>query len=266
MITKEEVDFYIEKIPPVPKVIRETISLLKRGELTKASKVAQQDPALSSYLRTIINKPIYGFSKEIKDITQIFSILGINSSLKIIYSYMMNLLSPKEWYYFNLNKNLFNMLQDELNVNWQKILNHLKFDKSDAESAVALLPATIIVCEALFKEKKENIELLKSAKNLDLDTILKRLTGYSLTQIYEKISKKWELDESTVEIVKVATGKSTNENPEILLLGKWMHLLLFFELSKPQFIEANLNDFIEFNIELVADIYEDFNDLMELKE
>ena len=41
-----------------------------------------------------------------------------------------------------------------------------------------------------------------------------------------------------------------------------MHLLLFYELSQPLFIEAGLNDFIDFQIDYVGDIYEDFSTVM----
>ena len=44
-----------------------------------------------------------------------------------------------------------------------------------------------------------------------------------------------------------------------------MHLLVFFVLSKPLFIEAELNDFIEFQVEYVQDIYDDFAKLMEIQ-
>ena len=44
-----------------------------------------------------------------------------------------------------------------------------------------------------------------------------------------------------------------------------MHLLLFYELSQPMFINAGLNDFINFEIEYVSDIYDDFAQLMEIE-
>ena len=43
-----------------------------------------------------------------------------------------------------------------------------------------------------------------------------------------------------------------------------MHLLLFYELSQPMFIAAELNDFIDFKIDYVSDIYNDFAILMEI--
>ena len=44
-----------------------------------------------------------------------------------------------------------------------------------------------------------------------------------------------------------------------------MHLLLFYELSQPEFITAGLNDFVDFQPEYISDIYEDFASLMEIE-
>ena len=76
MTTKNEISDFIDKIPPTPKVLKETFSLLNLGELSKAAIVAEGDLALKSYLKGIVNKPIYGFSNEVSDISQIFGILG----------------------------------------------------------------------------------------------------------------------------------------------------------------------------------------------
>ena len=66
------------------------------------------------------------------------------------------------------------------------------------------------------------------------------------------------------QIVQASSGFKPSDDEEINRLGKWMHLLLFYELSQPMFIEAELNDFIEFQIDYVNDIYDDFATLMEI--
>jgi hypothetical protein len=43
-----------------------------------------------------------------------------------------------------------------------------------------------------------------------------------------------------------------------------MHLLLFYTLSQSKYIEAELNDFIDFQIDYVGDIYDDFSKIMEI--
>ena len=265
MITQKKIDSFIEKIPPSPKALRETIIALNAGELPKAARAAEEDRALSSYLKDLVNKPIYGFRTEIKEISQIFGILGVSRSQQAVYSYMLTLLSPNEWQLFKLNKNSFSDLQAELSVGWNKILKHLNINDKEIESAIALLPASIIVAEALFNEKLDDVELLRSVHEIDLNTILMRLCSMDLFDICERIAQKWEMDEKIAQIVQAASGIKPAEDESINELGKWMHLLLFYTLSQATFIEAGLNDFITFNTEYVLDVYEDFTTVMEIQ-
>ncbi len=265
MITKDKIDFYIEKIPPTPKVLRDTLLLLNSGELIRAAHIASEDLALKSYLKNIVNKPIYGFKNEVSDITQIFGILGVSSSQQTVYQYMLNLLSPKKWVLFKLNASSFTDLQARLSQNWKLILKHLNIDDKEVESAITLLPASIIISEALFHERMEDVHLLRSVHDLDFNTILVRLCGVDLFDICEQIAHKWEMSDKIAHIVQAASGIKPSNDETINTLAKWMHLLLFYELSQPLFIEAGLNNFIDFQVDFVADIYDDFAALMEIE-
>lgn len=264
MITENIINSFIEKIPPAPEALKKTLLLLDAGELAKASKVAVEDLALSSYLRDLVNKPIYGFRNSVSDISQIFGILGVSGSQQAVYNYMITLLSPKKWSLFHLKAVTFHTLQDELSTNWKKILRHLDIADKDIESAITLLPSSIIVSEALFNQKIEEINLLRSVNPIDLNTVLQRLTKIDLFDICEKIAIKWEMPPKISQILQASSGVKPSVDEDINILGKWMHLLLFFTLSKPIFIEAELNDFIDFQIDYVGDIYEEFTTVMEI--
>ena len=264
MITKEKIDSYIDKIPPAPQALKETLLQLNNGELIKAANAAKEDKALSTYLKVLVNKPIYGFKNEVHEVSQIFGILGVNGSLQAVYNYMMTLLSPSKWVLFKLNRVLFYNLQAELSMNWKKILDFLEINDKDILSSISLLPASIIVSEALFNDKKEDVELLRSVNQIDLNTILKRLCNVDLFDICQSIATKWEMPSSVIEIIQASSGLKPSENIDIDKLGQWMHLLLFYTLSQPKYIEAELNDFIDFQIDYVENIYNDFSTLMEI--
>jgi len=264
VITPEEIEAFIQKIPPIPEILKATIAFLDQGELTKAAKTAAKDPALSKYLRTLVNKPIYGFRNEVHDLSQIFGILGTSGAKQVLYSYMLSLLSPKKWELFRLNQALFYDLQAQLSMRWKSILEHLKIDDKDIYSAITLLPASIIVCEALFKTHQDDVNLLRSVKALDYNTILKRLGGVDLFDVSEKISIFWGYPEAISQIIQAASGIKPSPDPQINMLGKWMHLQLFHTLSQSQYIEAGLNDFVDFQVDYIQDIYEDFSRLLEV--
>lgn len=265
VITQEAIDNYIEKIPPSPKILKQTLLYLNAGELTKAAKIAEGDPALKSYLKSIVNKPIYGFTNEVHEISQIFGILGVSASQQCVYNYMINLLSPAKWKLFKLNRSSFDDLQARLSTQWQKILVHLGVQDKDIQSAITLLPSSIIVAEALFCERIEDVNLLRSTKNLDFNTILLRLCERDLFDICSAIAQKWEMPQKVSDIILASSGIRQTDNSNIEILGKWMHLLLFYELSQPLFSKAGLNDFIEFQIDFVSDIYEEFATFMEIQ-
>jgi HD-like signal output (HDOD) protein len=264
VIKKEKVDAYIQKIPPAPETLNQTLLLLDQGELVKAAQVAKEDLALNSYLVELVNKPIYGFRNTVTETSQIFGILGLERSQQAVYNYMISLLSPAKWQLFQLNKTSFYDLQAELTTKWQQILSHLEIEDAAAQNAIALLPASIIVSEALFCEKIDDVNLLRSVDEIDLNTILVRLCGMDLFDICERIAIKWNMHEKSAQIVQSASGLKPTENEAINKLGKWMHLLLFHTLSQPTFINAGLNDFIDFQIDFVEDIYGDFAQLMDI--
>lgn len=258
MITEEEVALYIQNIPPAPSILRQTLAYLRDDDLTKAAKCAEGDPALKLYLKTLINRPIYGFRQELSDIAQIFGILGIASSQQIIYNYLLSLLTPKKWLLFTLTNPAFYDLQASLSCNWVKILNHLGLHDRDTESAIALLPASIIVCDGLFGAHRTEVTQLRSVKALDYNTILKRLSKQSLFDLCAVIADKWEISPSIAHIVHAASGLDTDITGNQKTLAQWMHLLLFYELSKSTYVSAGLNEFIDFQIDFVQDIYESF--------
>lgn len=262
MITQEEIKVYINSIPPSPKVLKEVLAHLATGELTKAAHSANEDPALKLYLQNIVNKPIYSFKNDVKNINQIFGILGLTQAKQIIYNYMISLLTPNKWELFDLNDKSFAEIQDNLSVQWKKILESMNITDNDIFTSISLLPASIIVCEALFKSKQDNVNLLRASNDIDYNTILQRLSGMDLYDLCQEIAKSWELPEITSAIVVSSKGDKENLNEEIEKLSKWMHLLFFYQLSQPVAASAGLNDFIEFNIEYVEDIYEEFQTLM----
>ncbi|MCF6330211.1 MAG: HDOD domain-containing protein [Sulfurimonas sp.] len=264
MITNKIIDDFIDKIPPKPDILQATVKILNDGNLAKAAKVAEEDLALKAYLCNLVNKPIYGFKNEVCDIGQIFGILSLSGSQQTVYNYMLSLLCPKKWELFNLNENSFYELQANLSLHWKKILDFLNINDKDIESAITLLPASIIVTEALFSTKKEDVKLLRSVNSLDYNTILIRLCNTSLFDICNKIATKWDMSEQIQQIVYASSGINPSKDKQINSLAKWMHLLLFYELSQPTFVEAQLNDFIDFQLEYVQDIYEDFTKVMEL--
>lgn len=263
MITQDKIKEYIAKVPPLPETIKNSLKYVQDGDLPKAASFAKNDLALMSHLKETVNKPIFGFKKDITDPGQIFGILGTLQAEQLLKSYLVSLLAPKSWKVFKLSNKKFNNLQAGLMLDWNKILTYLKCEDREIASAAILLASSVIVCEELFKDKISEVNLLREVKDVDYNFILKKLTDKSLFDIAVIIGKKWEVSPKTLKIILLTSGKyKTDKDEDLVIFARYLHLLLFFELSKPEMVDAGLNDFVEFNVDFVADIYENFQNVM----
>ena len=263
IMLKQKIEKYIDTIPAIPENVKRCSMFLEEGDLTKAANAASLDPAFVRYLINMVNKPIFGFRNYVKDIHQIFGILGVEKASQIVNAYYASLLVPKKWKVFQIDNADFQLLQSSLIHIWNKILKSLDYNQIHIASIVSLLPASLAVCEAIFEEDIEDIKLLKTYQDISYDDLLYKMTGFKIFDIFMEICKRWELKEESVELIEYLSKKISDDSV-YSKLAKYLHLLIFYELSKPKFIEAGLNDFIEFDTEFVSDIYQDFVKIVEI--
>lgn len=230
----------------------------RSGDLVKAARYADEDPALRLYLKTLINRPAYGLRNEISQVSQIFSILGTSGTCQVLGAYLLNLIAPQQWSLFALSPNAFYDLQASLGKRWEKILIHLGLQNNDTQSAVSLLPAAIIVCDALFSAHKNKVNELRGVRALDYNTILYRLSGQSLFDLCSEIARKWELPPLAERIVHASSGLDPDITGDERELAQWLHLLFFYELSQAPYVAAGLNEFLDFQIDFAQEIYPSF--------
>ena len=262
MITSEELQNFISAIPPLPEQLKLTLELLESGDLVKAGKAASEDLILSTYLRNFVNRPIFFLKKDIKDVNQIFGILGLAKTKELLYHYMMHLFSPKRWELFNLNEHSFSSLQIQLSNYWKLILEKDNVDNTNITTLISLMPASIIVTELIFASHIKEVQILREAKNLDFNTILERLVGVNLFDLAEMIGQQWGMDANSLKILKASSGLQECGDSRSCKYARYMHMLLFYLLSQSEFLECGLNDFLDFHPEFVMPIMESFQDII----
>lgn len=260
MITADDIKSYLKAIPPLPDTLEQSLELIEQGDLPAAAKVAGQDAALHAYFQDIISKPIFGFQGKVENIVQIFGALGIIKVKQILESYMLQLIKPEEWSFFAFDNAKFRHMQAECIAEWEKIYDALQCDDEDINHTIALLPATVIVCEKLFSDHKIDIRILQDTKNLDLNSILLRLTGMGFFHIAVTIGKRWKLPERSLKYLMLSSGDSyfKNIDPKNLKRAQVLHLFFFMILSRSPYMEAGMNGFIEFKPDFVAPVMEEF--------
>ena len=262
MVTPQKIAEYIDSVPPLPETLRKTLDALRKGELAQAAKTAAGDPAMMHYLRQVVNSAAYGFRSELKDASQIFSALGTERAKQLLYAYMVSLLMPKKWGYFTIDANGFRQFQTDLIRKWETIVKHEGADEKYL-SAAAIMSAGIVVADAIFGDHASDVALLRESGDYDLDTILERVSHLRFEQLVTAIAVKWDVEEEVRKLVAMAFGKEDCPIEDRLCeLARMLHLLLFYELSRPLMLNAGANIFIAFNPEFADPVFDKFQEIM----
>ncbi|WP_456449821.1 HDOD domain-containing protein [Hydrogenimonas sp.] len=241
--------------------MKKTLKALEKGELAAAAKIASADPAMLHYLKQIVNSAAYGFRNELKDASQIFSALGVERAKQLLYAYMVNLLAPSEWRYFTIDGEGFRQFQTGLLRKWEKILK-AEGGEEKYLSAAAIMSAGLVVADAIFGDHASDVALLRESGDYDLDTILERVSRMRFDRLVATIAEKWEVERDVVRLVTLAFGKEPCPSDERLCrLARMLHLLLFYELSRPLMLDAGANAFIGFDPDFSEPVLERFQEI-----
>jgi HD-like signal output (HDOD) protein len=262
MVTKEEIQNYLKNVPALPNVVRECLNHLQIGELDKAAIAAKKDQKLIHYLKTVVNSAAYGFRNIVEDERQIFSALGSHRAKQLVYAFMINSTSPKEWRYFHLDQNDFKSFQIAMMRDFNTILKSYELQNSPYQSASSIICATVVVADQIFGDHKDDVAIIKQSQDLTLDEILFRISGYSFSNLMGYVAKLWEAEDDAQKLLLLSFGEKHCEG-QVCDLAKMMHLLIFKTFSQPLFIKAGLNDFLNLKIEFVEDIYEKFSEVLD---
>ncbi len=266
MVTPQQIDEYLKRVPPMPKALRETMAALQSGDLAAAAKAAGKDPGMIDYLKKVVNSAAYGFKGSITDPAQIFSALGLARAKELLYAYMVSHIAPESWSYFDMNNDEFVHFQIELMNRWERLIAHMGADEKFL-GAAAILSAGLVVADAIFGDHSSDVALLRESGDYDLNTILQRVSHVGFDRLVEEIARKWEVEESLVHLVKLSFGQlpCEGEDERICQLARLLHLLLFYELSRPKLLEAGANAFISFNPDFTLPVLEIFEEAINTK-
>lgn len=241
MVDKNQIDELVEQIPAIPALLKACEGELLAGNLSKAAKIASDDLAFITYLQTLINSPAYGLKGNIKDTSQIFSLLGVDDMLNILSSYLVALSAPEKWLVFNINNRKFSNLQAGFLSNWFKVLSAIGIKNREIFRAVTLVPAAICVCDKIFGSHLNTLELVLRTGGLSYNEILKREINTNIFEIIGIIAKKWGFSE---EIIKIFTDLD-KQNDEISI---YIILLISYELSLPEYSSAGFGELFEYEV------------------
>ena len=243
LISKKEILKYLNEVPPVPENVKNALNALKEGDLKKAAIEASKDIVLKKRIENVVNSAYYSLPNKVDDMIQLFTMLGIEKTRSLVYSYLVSLLEPKEWKIFNIN---FFDFQAAFMAEFEKYVS-FEFDEATYKKYAeigAIIPAAVCVCDSLLGDKKDDVEIILSSAPLEYSTLIKRMSGASLFGISAKIAEIWGLEKEKIDILKKSECEKCDNKIAALI-----HFVFFYLVSKPQFLD--INSLIEFKTECI---------------
>jgi len=203
----------IKALPPLDDTIMkiQRICTDKHSSMNDLVKVVEGDPMLTANILKSSNSPLYGFSREIKNISHAVSLFGMATIRGFALSSAIKQNIKIDLAPYNLSNAQFldiSMLQSALMFNW--------FSKVKREMLDVLVPASfmmevgkIIIANEITEQKsaEQFKEKLQEALNpLDISNIEKETVGFSNEEITAKIFEQWNLEEELVESIRYSNN------------------------------------------------------------
>ncbi|NWF66690.1 MAG: HDOD domain-containing protein [Campylobacterales bacterium] len=212
----------IKALPPLPESVTKIQAICNNPDssISDLIKVVEKDPLLTANLLKAANSPLYGFSKEIKNIQQAVSLFGmatvkgfaianaVRSSFKID-------LTP-----YHLTKENFlkiSELQNSLAINWVSKIDRKMLDVL-ATASFLIEIGKVVVSEFVKQLGKADEFADKIGKSISLDDISKIEKEYievSSEEVAAEIFEHWNFEADMVDTMKYMNNPFECEDKDI---------------------------------------------------
>lgn len=218
----------IKALPPLDDTILkiQRICVDKNSSLADLVKVVESDPMLTANILKSSNSPLYGFSREIKNISHAVSLFGMATvrGFALSSAIKQNIKINLEPY--NISNNAFldiSTLQSSLMFKWYSNVNKSMLDILQPASFMMEVGKIVIANELIDQHKdvafKEALHGINTPH--ELSALEKEFVGFSNEEITAKIFEQWNLEGELVESIHFSNdlqGASEHIKPYAIAL------------------------------------------------
>jgi len=245
----------IKTLPPLPKSVMEIQKITSdpEGSIADLIKVVKEDPMLTANLLKAANSPLYGFSRQIKNVDQAVSLFGMStvkgfavaSAVRNSMKIDLSAYGISESHFVNVSQ-----MQNALITNWYK-RDRSKLDILSTASFLleigAVVISSILVTEDLADEFKNRLQ------TEDRIALEKEYLQTTTIEVTAEIFNYWKFDPALVEAIKFAT---TLDNPDTIEysapLAVVYHIVDLFKPFNDESMKQGLELAQKYNLDIDA--------------
>lgn len=196
----------IKALPPLPETVTQIQRICADPESSVGDliKVVEKDPMITANLLKAANSPFYGFSREIKTVSQAVSLFGMSTVKGLALSGAVKKLLSIDLDPYGITPEAFadiSSLQNALMQTW-----YTKVDRSkmDILSVASFLQETgkIIIAQELTKEGKGADFKSAITSGKSIAEAEKEFIGETTATVTAAIFEHWRFEEGLIEAIK----------------------------------------------------------------
>jgi HD-like signal output (HDOD) protein len=262
----------IKSLPPLSKTITEINKVYADEEagIGELAKVIEPDPMIVANLLKAANSPLYGFGKEIRNVSQAVSLFGMSMTRSIALGNAVRKLLNVDMQPYGISSDKFaeiSSMQATLMVKW-----YSKVDKQKAEKLylAAFLQETgkILIASDVIQEDEDVSFKSEIEQSNNLAQVEKAYVEVTSSEVTAKVFEHWGFGAEFVETIKYADNP-TQAPSELREYATALHIVkTALPVNKP-FSDQSINFALRkardagYNHEILEDVIDDMLDIIE---
>lgn len=199
----------IKALPPLDDTVVkiQSICMDKNSSLADLSKTIENDPMLTANILKAANSPLYGFSREVKNVNHAVSLFGMATIRGFALSSAIRQNIKIDFTPYGISNNQFlelSTLQSAIMLNWYAKVNREMLDILIPASFLMEIGKIILAHELIERNEKDKffgaIKDLKSP--ISLSEVENKFLGCTNEEITAKIFEQWNLEVELVEAIR----------------------------------------------------------------
>ena len=207
-MTKDMILEKVKAFPPLDDTVAKVMAICndENGSIGALAKVVQGDPMTMANILKAANSPLYGFSREIKSVSQAVSIFGMDTVKGFAFSSFLQKKLDLNLTPYGVKAEEFTFITEKQNafaVKWfqkqRSMLDTLALTSFLMEMGKIVL-ANIVIEHGKADEFMAHVQQTTSL--LELEALEKQVFGISNEEVTAIIFKEWNFDETMCDAIK----------------------------------------------------------------
>lgn len=209
---QEIIEHNIQQLPPLPESVIKIESIYRDPDSSFKDMVViiEKDPLLTAEILKAANSPLYGFSREINNLSQAVSLFGMGTVRGFVLSSIIKKSFTLDLSPYEMTPSQFSQLstmQHALMTQWCKREGKLLGILSPAAFLVEI--GKVLIAQALIAENRSGDFAQKRKELMDVEAAENECCHLTAPDISAMIFAHWRFEEGLIDTIKHCTHPDT---------------------------------------------------------